>query len=65
MDVEKVRRYKVAASKETGFDLDSCFDQAKAKESGYVKDSDYYFDSYSHFSIHEEMLKDNIRTKAY
>lgn len=32
---------------------------------GYVKDPDYYFDSYSHFSIHEEMLKDTIRTKAY
>lgn len=32
---------------------------------GYVKDSDYYFDGYSHFSIHEEMLKDTIRTKAY
>ena len=30
-----------------------------------MKDPDYYFDSYSHFSIHEEMLKDTIRTKAY
>eukprot|EP00731_Ephydatia_muelleri_P006100 Em0003g348a len=26
---------------------------------------DYYFDSYSHFSIHEEMLKDQIRTLTY
>ena len=26
---------------------------------------DYYFDSYSHYSIHEEMLKDTVRTKAY
>lgn len=26
---------------------------------------DYYFDSYSHFGIHEEMLQDNTRTKAY
>ena len=26
---------------------------------------DYYFDSYSHFGIHEEMLKDNIRTITY
>ena len=32
---------------------------------GYVKEDDYYFDGYSHFSIHEEMLKDKIRTKAY
>jgi len=27
--------------------------------------ADYYFDSYSHFGIHEEMLKDEIRTKSY
>lgn len=26
---------------------------------------DYYFGSYSHFYIHEEMLKDKIRTDAY
>ncbi|OIW03986.1 hypothetical protein TanjilG_30262 [Lupinus angustifolius] len=27
--------------------------------------ADYYFDSYSHFGIHEEMLKDSVRTKTY
>lgn len=27
--------------------------------------SDYYFDSYSHFGIHEEMLKDSVRTESY
>ncbi len=32
---------------------------------GYEKSDDYYFDSYSHFMIHEEMLKDKIRTKTY
>eukprot|EP00834_Sanchytrium_tribonematis_P007275 NODE_636_length_5161_cov_0.504544.p2 type:complete len:366 gc:universal NODE_636_length_5161_cov_0.504544:2446-3543(+) len=26
---------------------------------------DYYFDSYSHFGIHEEMLKDEVRTNSY
>eukprot|EP01100_Stratorugosa_tubuloviscum_P000627 TRINITY_DN1135_c3_g1_i1.p1 TRINITY_DN1135_c3_g1~~TRINITY_DN1135_c3_g1_i1.p1 ORF type:complete len:360 (-),score=132.56 TRINITY_DN1135_c3_g1_i1:95-1174(-) len=26
---------------------------------------DYYFDSYAHYGIHEEMLKDEIRTKSY
>lgn len=26
---------------------------------------DYYFDSYSHFGIHEEMLADTVRTKSY
>eukprot|EP00467_Chlorarachnion_reptans_P017442 CAMPEP_0114513164 /NCGR_PEP_ID=MMETSP0109-20121206/15405_1 /TAXON_ID=29199 /ORGANISM="Chlorarachnion reptans, Strain CCCM449" /LENGTH=192 /DNA_ID=CAMNT_0001692981 /DNA_START=85 /DNA_END=660 /DNA_ORIENTATION=+ len=33
------------------------------KTSGDSKD--YYFDSYSHFGIHEEMLKDEVRTKTY
>ncbi|KAG2450091.1 hypothetical protein HYH02_000195 [Chlamydomonas schloesseri] len=27
--------------------------------------ADYYFDSYSHFGIHEEMLKDSVRTRTY
>jgi len=27
--------------------------------------ADYYFDSYAHFGIHEEMLKDEVRTNAY
>ncbi|KAM3274953.1 hypothetical protein ACQJBY_043752 [Aegilops geniculata] len=27
--------------------------------------ADYYFDSYSHFGIHEEMLKDVVRTRSY
>eukprot|EP01138_Halocafeteria_seosinensis_P005747 gb/GECG01005875.1/.p1 GENE.gb/GECG01005875.1/~~gb/GECG01005875.1/.p1 ORF type:complete len:350 (+),score=54.94 gb/GECG01005875.1/:1-1050(+) len=35
-------------------------DQAKEQTS-----KDYYFDSYAHFGIHEEMLKDQIRTKSY
>ena len=26
---------------------------------------DYYFDSYAHFGIHEEMLKDEMRTVTY
>ncbi|KAI8089193.1 S-adenosyl-L-methionine-dependent methyltransferase [Halteromyces radiatus] len=26
---------------------------------------DYYFDSYAHFGIHEEMLKDEVRTISY
>lgn len=32
----------------------------------HAKDSsDPYFDSYSHYYIHEEMLKDKVRTKSY
>lgn len=27
--------------------------------------ADYYFDSYAHFAIHEEMLKDEVRTLTY
>ena len=27
--------------------------------------SDYYFDSYAQISIHEEMIKDSVRTNAY
>eukprot|EP00238_Polyblepharides_amylifera_P003725 CAMPEP_0196584850 /NCGR_PEP_ID=MMETSP1081-20130531/48704_1 /TAXON_ID=36882 /ORGANISM="Pyramimonas amylifera, Strain CCMP720" /LENGTH=375 /DNA_ID=CAMNT_0041906207 /DNA_START=245 /DNA_END=1372 /DNA_ORIENTATION=+ len=27
--------------------------------------ADYYFDSYAHFGIHEEMLKDRVRTRTY
>lgn len=50
-------------STEPGFDLATCFEQAA--QNGYVKDPDYYFDSYSHFTIHEDMLKDTVRTKTY
>lgn len=39
-----------------GCDLDDSNDKTSA---------DYYFDSYSHFGIHEEMLKDTVRTKTY
>ena len=28
-------------------------------------EDDYYFNSYAHFGIHEEMLKDDIRTRSY
>lgn len=27
-----------------------------------IESGDYYFDSYSHFGIQEEMLKDSVRT---
>ena len=31
----------------------------------YFFSQDYYFDSYAHFGIHEEMLKDEVRTLTY
>lgn len=32
---------------------------------GEMTSRDYYFDSYAHFGIHEEMLKDEVRTLTY
>jgi len=34
-------------------------------ESKDMTSADYYFDSYAHFGIHEEMLKDEVRTLTY
>ena len=46
------RRCKVQPATEAGFDLRTCFNRDSLKEDGYIKDSDYYFDSYSHFSMY-------------
>ncbi|THD22001.1 Arginine methyltransferase 1 [Fasciola gigantica] len=35
------------------------------KSSSEMTSKDYYFDSYAHFGIHEEMLKDETRTLTY
>merc|ERR1712048_40392 len=37
-------------------------EELKAEE---MTSKDYYFDSYAHFGIHEEMLKDEVRTLTY
>lgn len=37
-------------------------DNVKVEE---MTSRDYYFDSYAHFGIHEEMLKDEVRTLTY
>lgn len=34
-------------------------------EPSHQPNSDYYWNSYSHFGIHEEMLKDQVRMRAY
>lgn len=39
-------------------------DEGEAKAESMTS-KDYYFDSYSHFGIHEEMLKDEVRTSEY
>eukprot|EP01023_Acetabularia_acetabulum_P058119 TRINITY_DN6817_c0_g1_i10.p1 TRINITY_DN6817_c0_g1~~TRINITY_DN6817_c0_g1_i10.p1 ORF type:complete len:343 (+),score=38.04 TRINITY_DN6817_c0_g1_i10:383-1411(+) len=38
---------------------------SEMKKSKDYTSADYYFDSYSHFGIHEEMLKDKVRTGSY
>mmetsp|Transcript_73287 Transcript_73287/g.85140 ORF Transcript_73287/g.85140 Transcript_73287/m.85140 type:complete len:378 (+) Transcript_73287:50-1183(+) len=59
-------KYKVATSKEEGFDIKYCMKGFKLDpEAGYEKNADYYFDSYAHFDIHEQMLKDEARTLGY
>ena len=35
------------------------------QENAYEREEDYYFDSYGHFNIHEEMIKDKVRTETY
>ena len=52
-------KYNIAPSTDKEFNLETCFKDQFILEEGYVKDTDYYFDSYSHFAIHEEMLKVN------
>lgn len=43
----------------TGMEVD------KKPEVKDMTSADYYFDSYAHFGIHEEMLKDEVRTLTY
>jgi len=38
---------------------------SKGADGSDLNSGDYYFDSYAHFGIHEEMLKDEVRTKSY
>lgn len=50
----------IQKSNEAGFDIKTCFEDFKMPDTTYEKNSDYYFDSYSHFGIHEDMLKDRV-----
>lgn len=47
-----------------------CSSEPSVKDVKHIEASDmtsrdYYFDSYAHFGIHEEMLKDEVRTLTY
>eukprot|EP01090_Pellita_catalonica_P001213 TRINITY_DN1090_c0_g1_i3.p1 TRINITY_DN1090_c0_g1~~TRINITY_DN1090_c0_g1_i3.p1 ORF type:complete len:374 (-),score=67.72 TRINITY_DN1090_c0_g1_i3:33-1154(-) len=39
--------------------------EKKGEKDSKKDEGDYYFQSYAHFSIHEEMLKDEVRTGTY
>lgn len=53
----------------------ACFEACRKKRTGTwasgteyyydVNSRDYYFDSYAHFGIHEDMIKDEVRTNTY
>ena len=40
-------------------------EKVKQLSNDEMTSKDYYFDSYAHFGIHEEMLKDEVRTLTY
>ncbi|KAG6428623.1 hypothetical protein SASPL_112876 [Salvia splendens] len=64
---EEAETIEEVATEGSNLDEDSTMcDREESLATGDDKTSaDYYFDSYSHFGIHEEMLKDVIRTKTY
>jgi len=51
---------RVSQAKSFGNDM-----VASSSSSEDLTSKDYYFDSYGHFGIHEEMLKDSVRTVTY
>eukprot|EP00918_Siedleckia_nematoides_P055867 GHVU01121892.1.p1 GENE.GHVU01121892.1~~GHVU01121892.1.p1 ORF type:complete len:368 (+),score=78.43 GHVU01121892.1:117-1220(+) len=50
---------------EPSVDLSEFANEWKELEQEDLTSSDYYFSSYAHFGIHEEMLKDSVRTGSY
>uniref|UniRef100_A0ACD5YFX1 Uncharacterized protein n=1 Tax=Avena sativa TaxID=4498 RepID=A0ACD5YFX1_AVESA len=53
------------AEEEVGMDVEESPDAPEEVIGNEKTSADYYFDSYSHFGIHEEMLKDVVRTRSY
>ena len=53
-------------SEEPGFQSQDLWQGISSiEDSNSTLGKDYYFDSYAHFSIHEDMIKDTTRTVAY
>ncbi|PPQ71286.1 hypothetical protein CVT24_012340 [Panaeolus cyanescens] len=46
-------------------DVDNAPSSSVPKDAFDMTSKDYYADSYAHFGIHEEMLKDSVRTGSY
>jgi hypothetical protein len=61
-DAKKVRKVESAASSVSTDDNNNSSGTTAADER---TSKDYYFDSYAHHGIHEEMLKDEVRTRTY
>ena len=47
------------------YSIDDEFKKQAAGQLTQTENMDYYFGSYSHSYIHEEMLKDTVRTHSY
>lgn len=60
-DETAVKKVTVSTSQAPSTDLVAEIDKKVDAQSS----KDYYFDSYSHFGIHEEMLTDEVRTQTY
>merc|ERR1719163_1004383 len=56
-----MKQVKVADEKPASAPADTTENISAAE----MTSKDYYFDSYAHFGIHEEMLKDEVRTLTY
>jgi len=69
MSAETVMEAVMEVAKELSGELEknpTVADKAREDLTGpEMTSKDYYFDSYAHFGIHEEMLKDEVRTLTY
>lgn len=60
--LQETKMSKMEISSDCGAKETNGTDNVKVEE---MTSRDYYFDSYAHFGIHEEMLKDEVRTLTY
>jgi len=45
--------------------IDALYNKGLCAKMSFNSNKDYYYGSYSHFNIHEEMIRDKARTEAY